>query len=157
MGVAGSGKSTVGARLADALGLEFVDADTLHSPEAIAQMAAGTPLTEEQRGPWLDRCHEVLVEHCSPPHADGVVLACSALTAGSRRRLAGALPVRFVALIASEEALTARLAGRRGHFFDPALLASQLATLELDRGVFTVDAQQPVDAVVADARHALGR
>jgi len=155
MGVAGSGKSTVGAALARELGVDFVDADTLHAPDAIAQMAAGTPLTEEQRGPWLDRCHAVVADHLARVPATGVVMACSALTAAARRRLAGGLPVRFVALVASEDALAARLATRPEHFFDPALLASQLATLELDSGVHTVDAEQPVPDVVAAARRVL--
>ena len=155
MGVEGSGKSTVGSRLAAQLGVEFVDADSEHSPEAVAQMAAGIPLTEAQREPWLDRCHEVLAAHATPD--EGIVLACSALTIAARRRLAGALPVRFVALIASEEVLAARVAAREGHFAGPELLASQLATLELDPEVVTVDAGRPVDDVVAEIRHVLGR
>jgi gluconokinase len=117
-------------------------------------MAAGIPLTEAEREPWLDRCHAVLAAHATPSDP-GIVLACSALTIAARRRLAGDLPVRFVALIASEEVLAARVAAREGHFAGPELLASQLATLELDPEVLTVDAGQPVDHVVTEIRHVL--
>jgi gluconate kinase len=98
----------------------------------------------------------VLTAHATRPNG-GIVLACSALTIGARRRLSGDLPVRFVALIASEEVLAARVAARQGHFAGPELLASQLATLELDPGVVTVDAGRPVDHVVAEIRHVLRR
>jgi gluconokinase len=150
MGVAGSGKSTVGARLAADLGSTFVDGDTLHSADARAQIAAGVPLSEEQRRPWLDRCHDVLVR-------GDVVLACSALTASSRTRLARDLDdVQFVALLAPADVLEARLSARANHFAGPELLPSQLATLELDLRVRTVDADQPVSAVVAAVHDALG-
>lgn len=152
MGVAGSGKSTVGARLAERLGVVFLEGDDAHSAEAKAQMAKGIPLTEAQRGPWLDRLHAELAAHAST----GVVLACSALTAASRRRLAGDLTtVTFVALVAPEDALAARLAARTGHFAGPDLLASQLATLELDPSVRTVDAMQPLEHVVDAAADAV--
>jgi gluconokinase len=154
MGVAGSGKSTVGALLATRLGVPFLDGDDFHTPAAKAQMAEGVPLTEEQRGPWLDRLHAELAAHA----ATGVVLACSALTAASRRRLAGELTaVTFVALVAPEDELAARLAEREGHFAGPDLLASQLASLELDPGVQTVDAMQPLEHVVDAAANAVRR
>jgi carbohydrate kinase (thermoresistant glucokinase family) len=148
MGVTGSGKSTVGARVAAELGLAFVDGDTLHSAEARAQIASGVPLTEEQRGPWLDRCHDVLVR-------GDVVLACSALTVRSRARLARDLTdVEFVALLASTNVLEARLTARAHHFAGPELLPSQLFTLELDPSVKTVDADRRVEDVVAAVRAA---
>ena len=110
MGVAGSGKSTAGARLAVRLGVPFLEGDDAHSAEAKAQMAKGIPLTEAQRGPWLDRLHAELAADTST----GVVLACSALTAASRRQLAGELAaVSFVALVAPEDALAVRLAAPR--------------------------------------------
>ena len=154
MGVAGSGKSTVGRRLAVRLGVPFLEGDDAHSAEAKAQMAKGIPLTEAQRGPWLDRLHAELVAHTST----GVVLACSTLTAASRRHLAGELAaVTFVALVAPEDALAARLAARTSHFAGPDLLASQLATLELDPNVETVDAMQPLEQVVDAAAAAVPR
>jgi gluconokinase len=154
MGVAGSGKSTVGALLAARLGVPFLEGDDAHSAAAKAQMAKGIPLTEAQRAPWLDRLHAELAAHAST----GVVLACSALTVESRRRLAGDLTtVSFVALIAPEDALAARLAARTGHFVGPELLASQLATLELDPDVETVDAMQPLERVIDAAAKAARR
>jgi gluconokinase len=145
MGVAGSGKSTVGLEAAARLGLPFFDADDFHAPEAKAQMAAGVPLTEEQRAPWLDRLHDLLAEH-----AAGAVLACSALTIASRGRLARDLDVCFVALLVPEDVLETRLATRPGHFAGADLLASQLATLELDESVVHVDGARSLDEVVDD-------
>ena len=145
MGVAGSGKSTVGRATAGRLGVPFVDGDDLHTPAAKAQMAEGVPLTEEQRGPWLDALHDVLAQRPA-----GWVLACSALTVAARRRLAGDLEVRFVALLVPEDVLATRLAPRPGHFAGTDLLASQLATLELDESVVHVDGARPIDEVVDD-------
>jgi carbohydrate kinase (thermoresistant glucokinase family) len=144
MGVAGSGKTTIGRAVADRLDLPFLDADALHCAAAKAQMARGEPLTEKQRGPWLDRVHAALVDH----RDRGIVVACSALTIASRERIARDLTVRFVALIVSEGELVRRLVERHGHFVGPDLLASQLATLELDDEVRRVDSDQPVDEVV---------
>lgn len=133
MGVAGTGKTTIGTRLAQALGLPFVEGDDFHDPENIERMARGEPLTEELRKPWLDRLNRELHRR----RATGVVLACSALTAASRRRLTAGLPdVRFVVLTGDAELLRKRLAQRKGHYFGPDLLASQLATLEIpDDGI----------------------
>ena len=152
MGVAGSGKSTIGARLAETLGLPFVDGDDLHTEAARAQMAAGVPLDDAGRGPWLDRLHEILAAHAH----DGVVLACSALRDAYRRRLAGDLPdVVFLALVAPRNVLEQRLEVRRGHFAGPALLPSQLDTLELGDDVIELDATQSIAAVTAAAATAV--
>ncbi len=148
MGVAGCGKSTVGPRLADALGVPFVDGDDVHTAAAKAQMAAGEPLDDTARGPWLDRLHEILVDHAG----GGVVLACSALKDSYRRRLVGDLAgVRFVALVAPPAVLEARLRERPGHFAGPELLPSQLEHLELGPDVVVVDSTQPLDAVTRAA------
>lgn len=150
MGVAGAGKSTVGPRLADALGVGFVDADALHAEAAKAQMAAGRPLDDATRAPWLDRVHDVLAT--AAREGRGLVLACSALKTSYRRRLRdGVTGVVFVALVAPPDVLAARLAARPHHFADEALLPSQLHDLELDDDVVIVDGTQPVDAAVADA------
>ena len=148
MGPAGVGKSTVGARLAAELRVPFADGDAEHSPAAIARMAAGIPLDDAIRKPWLDRLNRILSDHA----ATGIVLACSALTPAHRRELARDLHgVVFIALAAPREVLAERLASRSGHFAGPALLDSQLATLELDDSVHVVDASGPVDATVATA------
>ena len=145
MGVAGSGKSTVGRAAAARLGLPFFDADDFHTPAAKVQMADGVPLTEAQREPWLDALHDLLVQHPA-----GAVLACSALTVAARHRLTGDLDVRFVVLLVPEDVLATRLATRPGHFAGTDLLASQLARLELDDSVVHVDGARPIDEVVAD-------
>lgn len=137
-GVAGSGKTTVGQHAAARLGVPFADADAFHDTTARASMAAGRPLTDADRAPWLDR----LAAHLSAWHEarSGGVLACSALRAAYRTRLsAGAPTVRFVLLTASPDVLRRRLALRAGHFFPVALLESQLSTLELASGILCID------------------
>ena len=152
MGVTGSGKSTVGRRLAAALDVEFLDADDFHSPENVAAMRVGQPLDDAKRAPWLDELHAELARR----RARGCVLACSALNQWSRRRLTGELEhVRFVALVGDRDLLRRRIDRRRGHFATSALLDSQLATLDL-RGVdVVVDTGRPVDDVVSAALEAL--
>ena len=129
MGVSGSGKSTVGAGIADALGLGFVDGDSLHSPESVARMAAGQALRDEDRWPWLDRIGARLADAATSP--GGLVIACSALKRSYRDRIRAAAPgVRFVFLDGSADVIAARMAARSGHYMPAALLASQLHTLE---------------------------
>jgi gluconokinase len=125
MGVSGVGKTTVGRELARRIGVAFLDADDLHGPANIAKMAAGTPLDDDDRWPWLDRVGAALA-------ADpGVVVACSALKRGHRDRLRAAAPtVVFVHLDAPQEQVAEQTTARRDHFMPPALLASQLAALE---------------------------
>jgi len=153
MGVAGSGKTTVGSLVAAQLGVPFADADDFHTPEAVARMAAGLALDDEMRRPWLERLHEVLVAHAST----GLVLACSALRRAYREQLTGGLTgVVCVALVAPPDVLRRRLESRVGHYAGPELLASQLATLELGDDVVTVDTTRPVADVVAAVVAALG-
>jgi gluconokinase len=157
MGVAGSGKTTVGTALAVALGWRFVDADDHHSPASIAKMARGEPLTDSDRGPWLDQLR-AMIDDTLARH-EKLVLACSALKASYRARLAGAEAggrVRFVYLAGTPELFRARLAGRAGHFMKAAMLDSQLSALEAPADELTVDAAQPVAQVVAQVRAALG-
>jgi gluconokinase len=152
MGVEGVGKTTVGRKLAEELGVEFVDGDDEHSREAKQRMAAGIPLDDEWRTPWLDRLDEILREHAS----SGLVLACSALTHAYRERLGRGVPdVAFIALVAPRDVIEARIAARHDHFAGLALLDSQLDTLELDDEVIAVDASKPVDEVVAAAVRAV--
>jgi gluconokinase len=147
MGVSGSGKTTVGAALARRLRVPFVDADTLHSPASIAKMAAGEPLDDDDRYPWLDKVGEWLGRH-----GQGGVASCSALKRQYRDRLRAHCPrVEFLHLSGPPELIGARLTARSGHFMPAALLRSQLDTLEplgADEAGTTVDAAGDVDAIV---------
>lgn len=125
MGVAGCGKSTVGAFLAAELGARFLDADSLHPQSNVAKMAAGTPLDDTDRAPWLGAVAAVFAD------GESLVVACSALKRRYRDLIrAGGADVVFVHLVGSPELLAERIGARPGHFMPPALLASQLATLE---------------------------
>jgi gluconokinase len=158
MGVSGCGKSSVGADLAARLGLTFIEGDVLHPKANVDKMAAGTPLTDEDRWPWLTIIGETMAEALA--QGQGIVVSCSALKTIYRDHLRRATGGRlaFVYLEGSHALLSARMGARTGHFMPPALLESQLATLEDptgEPGVITVSIDQPVDAIVADAFRAL--
>lgn len=153
MGVAGSGKSVIGAMLGRALDVMFVDGDDLHPEENVKRMAAGIPLTDEDRHGWLLAIAVRL--QVAKRSGIGLVVACSALKRRYRDllRTEGDAAARFVFLHGDEPLLAARLAQRRGHFMPPAMLASQLATLEEpspDEGAWVVDIRQTPEAIVAD-------
>ena len=129
MGVSGSGKSTIGALLAEALGWPFADADGFHPAANVAKMAAGTPLTDADRWPWLD----AIAAHIGAARGTGqpVVVACSALRRAYRERLrAGHIDLIFLHLAGAPAVIAERQAARQGHFMPPSLMASQFATLE---------------------------
>ncbi|MGE3194586.1 MAG: gluconokinase [Microbacteriaceae bacterium] len=127
MGVSGAGKTTVGRALAERLGLAFQDADDLHPAANVAKMAAGVPLDDSDRGPWLAVVGEALAAAPEP----GMVMACSALKRAYRDAIrARAGDARFVLVTAPVAVLRERIGHRTGHFMPPALLDSQLATLE---------------------------
>ncbi|PJJ62154.1 gluconokinase [Compostimonas suwonensis] len=129
MGVSGSGKSTVGEGLAAAIGVPFADADDLHPAANVAKMSAGVPLDDADRWPWLARVGEELER--ADAAATGLVIACSALKRSYRDAIRAEAPSTFfLQLDGSPELLAARIGARAGHFMPPALLASQLATLE---------------------------
>jgi len=155
MGVAGSGKTTVATALAVALGWRFVDADEHHSAANVAKMARGEPLTEADRWPWLDELHAII----EAALADGssTALACSALKASYRARLAGGAGgrVRFVYLAGTPELFRARLAQRPNHFMKPGMLESQLAVLEPPTDALQIDAALPIAKIVAQIRATL--
>ena len=151
MGVSGCGKTTIGDLVARGLGVPFLDGDSLHPVENVAKMAAGTPLTDEDRWPWLATVGGQL----AAAGDSGLVLACSALRRSYRDAIRAQAPdTVFLHLHGSKEVLGARVEGRSGHFMPPALLESQLATLEPleadERGV-VVDIAAPVSQVVAEA------
>ncbi|MFM9876658.1 MAG: gluconokinase [Rhodoglobus sp.] len=127
MGVSGSGKSTVGSLLAASLGVPFIDGDDLHPVSSLEKMAAGYPLTDDDRWPWLAAVGDAL----AAASRTGLVIACSALKRSYRDAIRRAAPeVTFVHLEGSREEFAQRTAARSGHFMPPALLDSQLATLE---------------------------
>lgn len=147
MGVSGSGKSTVGAALAQRLRVPFADADGLHPPANIAKMAAGGSLGDDDRYPWLERVGEWMADH-----REGGVVSCSALKRQYRDQLRAHCPqVRFLHLSGSAEVIRRRLGARSGHFMPAALLRSQLDTLEPlgpDEAGVTVDVDHDVDAII---------
>ena len=129
MGVAGSGKSLIGASLANALGIEFVEGDEYHSAENVERMSRGVPLTDNDRARWLGSLAARIRE--AKDAGAGLVLSCSALKRSYRDILrAEASELRFVFLKGERALIAQRLAQRRGHFMPPSLLDSQLATLE---------------------------
>ncbi len=149
MGVSGSGKSTVGAALAQRLGVPFADADDLHPPANIAKMTAGIPLDDDDRYPWLDAIGRWLAERCRT----GGVMSCSALKRKYRDQLRRHCPeTEFLHLSGSLEVIAARQATRPGHFMPASLMASQFATLEpleLDERGVTIDVDHDIDWIVA--------
>jgi len=152
-GVAASGKTTLGAALAVALDWPFVEGDDLHPPANVAKMAAGVPLDDADRAPWLAAIAVRLAV------GGPLIVTCSALKRAYRDRLRAAAPgLRFVYLGADAALVSARCAARRGHFMPPALIASQFATLQIpgsDEDIVTVAAVLPVAAQVAAVRAAL--
>lgn len=154
MGVSGSGKSTVGRLLAERLGCRFVDADDLHPPANVAKMAAGQPLSDADRAPWLAALRALIsraLEQDAP-----LVLACSALRQNYRAQLAvDPARVRFVHLAGDAALIAQRQAERRDHFMPAALLASQFATLEPPTDAITVDVAPDPAAIVEQILAAL--
>jgi gluconokinase len=127
MGVSGSGKSTVGAALAERLGVPFADGDDLHPAENIAKMSAGRPLDDADRGPWLEAVGRWLAGHAG----SGGVITCSALKRSYRDLLRRFAPdAELVHLHGRHDVIARRQADRRGHYLPPSLLASQFAALE---------------------------
>ncbi|HEV7649229.1 MAG TPA: gluconokinase [Actinophytocola sp.] len=154
MGVTGSGKTTVAAALARRLGLPFADADGFHSAANVAKMAAGVPLDDEDRGPWLRAIGEWLATQDG-----GGVVSCSALKRAYRDSLRERAPdAFFVHLHGDRETVRRRVAGRPGHFMPASLVDSQFAALEPlaadERGV-VLDLSASVDDLVAAAARSI--
>ncbi|MEG2386097.1 MAG: gluconokinase [Aurantimicrobium sp.] len=157
MGVSGAGKSTIGLALANHLGVAFVDGDDLHPETNITKMAAGIPLTDKDRAPWLDLVgHELGKAHSV---GKGMVIACSALKQEYRDRIrAGAPTTFFVELDGTRDELLGRMTSREGHFMPSSLLDSQLAILEplalVENGI-RLSCMLPVEDLVRKATNAL--
>ena len=149
MGVSGSGKTTVGALLAQSLGWTYADADSFHSPENVAKMAAGQPLSDQDRVPWLQAISAWIGERLLQQQP--AVVSCSALKRAYRELLERP-ELRIVYLRGTHEEIATRLAARTGHFFKPQLLDSQFALLEepsADERVITVSIAQTPGEIVA--------
>lgn len=159
MGAAGAGKSRIGGALAVALQLPFIEGDAFHPPANVAQMAAGIPLTDESRRPWLDALANELRHARADGH--GVVLACSALKRSYRDLLRDGDPsIRFIVLTGDVALLHSRVAARTGHYMPASLLDSQLATLELpnpDERAWTFDVHQAPAAIVSSIMSRIAR
>jgi gluconokinase len=155
MGVSGSGKSTVGAALAQRLRVPFADADDFHPPANVAKMSAGHALDDHDRHPWLDAVGEWLAAH-----PDGGVMSCSALKRKYRDQLRHhAHGVEFLFLEGTRDVIARRQASRPGHFMPASLLTSQFATLEPlepDEHGLVIDVDQSVDAIVQGYVEAVG-
>lgn len=153
MGVSGSGKTTIGTLVAHELGVEFIDGDSLHPLENVQKMAAGTPLDDDDRWPWLEIVGRTLHEHGE--RREGLVVACSALKRVYRERIRSQVPsALFLHLDGTVEVLTRRIEGRSGHFMPAALLESQIETLEplaQEEGGYVLNIDQPVADMVDDA------
>ena len=153
MGVAGSGKTTIGLALAAQLGWSFRDADEFHPPANVAKMSSGTPLTDRDRTAWLAaiRAH---LDACGT-RGENAVVTCSALKEKYRARLiADPANVKLVHLAGDPELIAGRLRARQGHFMKPEMLQSQFADLEPPRDALTVDIAPPPDAIIAQIRQA---
>ncbi len=152
MGVSGSGKTTVGEALAADLGVPLLEGDQFHPKANIDKMSSGTPLTDDDRWPWLDAIAKAIRD--AP---DGVIVTCSSLRRIYRDRLRAGTgrPMIFVFLSGSRETLAARLAARKGHFMPASLLDSQLATLEPphpdEPGIVEVSFEPTLEVVVKAA------
>ncbi len=159
MGVSGSGKSTVGALLAARLGWPFEDGDSFHPPANVDKMRSGTPLTDEDRWPWLAALAARI--DAARKEGTGVVLACSALKRAYRDRLRdGHGDVRFLHLTGDPSLIMARQAARQGHYMPASLIASQFAALEppeTEADVIDLDVDPPPEEIAAKGFSALRR
>ena len=155
MGVAGSGKTTVAKLFAQKSGATFYEGDDFHPPENVAKMRAGIPLTDVDREQWLQTLRKIVVGALAKKEFS--VLTCSALKAKYRDELAGGdFRVKFVHLTGPAALIEERLKARRGHFMPPALLASQLAILEVPSNALVISCVPSPEAIVGDLLQVFG-
>ena len=154
MGVAGSGKTTIGQKLAAALGWSFRDADDFHPPENVAKMSAGIPLTDRDRAPWLAAIRTHIESALA--RGEGAVVTCSALKESYRAVVVSdPARVKLVHLSGDFDLILDRMNQREGHFMKPEMLRSQFAALEPPGNAFVADIAQPPDDIVAGIRREL--
>ena len=154
MGVAGSGKTTIGSALARELGWNFRDADEFHSPANVVKMSAGIPLTDEDRAPWLAAIAAHIADELA--RGRGAVVTCSALKFRYRAVLSiDPTRVRFVHLTGDYAVIFERLQARLRHFMKPEMLRSQFEALEVSPEIVSLDVAQPPAALVAAIRQSL--
>jgi gluconokinase len=149
MGVSGSGKSTIGTLLAERAGVVFADADDYHPAANKAKMAAGNPLNDEDRQPWLETLNKLMLGWFEA--GTGGVLACSALKEKYRETLGAGMPkgtVHFVLLDGSPQMIAERLAARQNHFMNPKLLETQFKTLEKPADAYTIVNDRAPEVIV---------
>ena len=154
MGVSGCGKTAVGRLLAERLRWPFFDADEYHPAANVEKMRSGTPLTDTDRWPWLDRLNQLLLSQQA--RGESAVLGCSALKQAYRDRLTrGCSNVRWVHLEGPFDLILARLQARKGHYMPASLLRSQFDTLEQPRDALVIDITDPPEALAARVEQAL--
>ena len=146
IGVAGSGKTTIGTMLADAMTCLFMDGDSLHPQESIDKMSHGIPLTDSDRGPWLSAIHARMLDYCQS--GQDLVVGCSALKQEYRRVLAEGIPITWVYLKGSPALIRSRLRHRSNHFMKVELLASQFDALEEPDDALVIDVSAPPTVIV---------
>lgn len=147
MGVAGAGKTTVGTRLAAALGCEYLEGDSLHPRSNVDKMRVGVALTDADRAPWLAAIRERIVEAVRAGRT--LVVGCSALKESYRAVLGEGVPITWIHLRGTRDLIRQRLEKRMGHFMEADMLDGQLGTLEEPGDAIPVDVSQPVDEIVA--------
>jgi gluconokinase len=146
IGVAGSGKTTVGQMLADAMKCSFLEGDLLHSKKNIDKMTRGTPLTDSDRVSWLSAIHARILDFFA--RGQDLVVACSALKQHYRRMLSNGIPITWVYLKGSPALIRSRLKHRTGHFMKVEMLASQFEALEEPHDAIVADISVPPKAIV---------
>ena len=150
MGVAGSGKTTIGSMLAERLGCAFLDSDLLHSKESVESMSRGVALTDEARAPWLAAIRERIADAAN--RGESLVVACSALKQKYRDVLAADVPITWIYLSGPEELIRERLEHRTNHFAKTGLLSTQLEVLEEPGDAIVVDISKAPATIVEELR-----